>query len=162
MPIISSGKGLTPEQSAADQANAHTQAHPKSSGFRSNRNSHYDTVNLQQNNDGSQKWQGNSNTQRSGGGQQSRKNGITSSHDQPQYPAGGVLATHSYQRNQQNVLSAGNTKAPFGSINYNNTGDNSFFGESSPTAGGQGQQQRGANRFSRANNKSRDGKNKTP
>lgn len=140
MPMINSGKGLLNEQQhPGDQPGAHAQAHPKSSGFRSNRNSHYDpqSLNLQQNCEGNQKWQSNINTQRSGGGHLSRKNGINSSHDQPQYPAGGVLANHSYQRNQQNVLSAGNNKPPYGSINYNNPGDSSFFGDSSPTAGAQ-------------------------
>lgn len=59
MPMINSGKGLPGDPNAGGQQTnaANLQAHPKSSGFRSNRNSHHDpALNPQQNYDGSQKW----------------------------------------------------------------------------------------------------------
>jgi hypothetical protein len=154
--MINSGKGLAPDQ-APDASNPNMPLHPKSSGFRSNRNSHYETQQLQPDLDAAQKWQASQSTQRGGGPGVSRKHGINSSHDQPQYPPNGVLANQSFNRNQPDVVSAGNAKGGYGSINYNNQpGDTSFFGESSPKGG------RASNRFPRNTNKSRDGKNKTP
>lgn len=109
--------------------------------------------------DGQQKWHGNASTQRSVQG--SRKAGMHSG-DHGKYPSK-VIANHSYSnRNHQNVLSAGSKKQAYGSLNYS-ANDPSFFnsGEQSPSEPAQNLSISGP-RFSRANNKSRDSKNKTP
>lgn len=99
-------------------------------------------------------------TQRSVQG--SRKAGMHNA-DHGKYPSK-VIANHSYSnRNNQNVLSAGSKKQAYGSLNYS-ANDQSFFnsGDQSPTDPNVQNLSISGPRFSRANNKSRDSKNKTP